>query len=147
MGAGGFHPAVRAIPRAQPPLIHAHRPALSHHHGFVNRHPFVHRRPFVRDRFRTAARGHHRGAVGYEGIGGYVLPLTYTDDAPFYGTYYDPSDVTRPIDPPLLGVPAAGILPVAERDPQIVDRGACRSQTVAVPSPSGADRSVTITRC
>ena len=69
------------------------------------------------------------------------------DDSVFYGTYYDPSDLTGWIGGPAYFVPPASVVPTAERLDRPADRGACRSETVPVPTPGGAERSVTITRC
>ena len=78
---------------------------------------------------------------------GYGLPLTYADDTAFYGTYYDPSDVTGSIVVPAYAVPPAPVPTLAGPPDPPIERVGCRSQTVAVPSPSGAEHSVTITRC
>jgi hypothetical protein len=129
-------------PSAHQPLAHAHRAPLLRHQ-FDGRHVFG-----------SAARRQNGAAVGYGDFGGYSGPLTYSDDGAFYGSYYDPSDWTGWIYPWTSKVPPAAVVPVAAREPQvagrapqIVDHGACRSETVAVPSPGAAEPSVTITRC
>jgi hypothetical protein len=133
----GFHPVVRPIHRVHP-FVHAHRPPLPHR-------PLV-RHPLVRDAFHAAARRHHRAVFGVFGFYGFGLPVTYGDDGAFIGSYYDPSDVTGALDPPAPALPPAS-LPLSVRAEAIVDRGGCRSEIVPVPSPGGAERSVTITRC
>jgi hypothetical protein len=133
--AGGLHPVVRSIHRVHPPFVHEHRAPVTRR-AFVQRHAF-----------HAAARRHHRATFGLLGFYGYGLPVTYADDGAFYGSYYDPSDVTGSTGAPVYAVPPADAAPVAERAEAAVDRGGCRSQTVAVPSPGGAERSVTITRC
>jgi hypothetical protein len=136
--AGGVHPVVRPFPHAHAPFAHG---------------PFAHARhvPFARfpgaiERAHAlrAAALRHRGAIF--GFGAYGFPITYADDAMFYGSYYDPSDVVGSINGPAYADPPADPAPVAGREAQVVDRGGCRSETVAVPSSSG-ERSITITRC
>jgi hypothetical protein len=139
--AGGFHPPVRPI---HPPVrpTHLHRPFVHHrdplfvHHKIPDRHPF-----------RFGDRRHHHRIFWVPGGFAYAYPVTYADDSAFYGTYYDPSDVTGWIGGPAYAVPPASVVPIAERLDRPVDRGACRSETVPVPTPGGAERSVTITRC
>ena len=152
---GGFHPPVSSfnhgrppvarLPVARPPVAHP-QPAHAHRapqlrHDFVGRHGFG-----------ASARRNNRGTVQYSDFGGYSGPVTSSDDGSFYGSYYDPSDRSGWFYPPIPKVPPAIVLPVAGpsvagREAQVVDRGGCRSETVAVPSPGAAERSVTITRC
>ncbi|MBV8823830.1 MAG: hypothetical protein JO220_02400 [Hyphomicrobiales bacterium] len=119
------------------------------HSRLVHRHDplFVHREFHERHAFHAAERRHHRGIFWLPGGYGSAYPLTYADGSAFYGTYYDPSDVTGAIGAPAYAVPPASVLPIAARLEAPVDRGACRSEIVAVPSPAGEERSVTITRC
>jgi hypothetical protein len=128
------HPIVRPVHREHPPFMHQHRA------------PFAPREVRERHEFRAAARRHHRAIFSLPFFG-YGLPLTYTDDAAFYGAYYDPSDVTGSIVVPAYAVPPAPVPTLAGPPDPPVERAGCRSQTVTVPSPSGAERSVTITRC
>jgi hypothetical protein len=148
--AGGFPSGMN---RGHPPLV---RP-VQRVNSFVHRRPFAHRefrehRAFRERRESFAARRHQRAIFYWPGADGYGLPVTYGDDGAFYGTYYDPSDVTASIFPPVYAVPPAPVppgpvpTPTARPDPP-GERTACRSQTVALSSPSGAERSVTITRC
>jgi hypothetical protein len=143
---GGSRPIVRPMHRVHPPFVrHVPKvdPFAHHHHA-----PFAHRDFRDRHEFRAAARRHHRGIWSLPGYYGYGLPLTYApDDTAFYGTYYDPSDVTGSIVVPPYTVPSAPVPALAGLPEPPVQRAGCRSQTVAVPSPSGAERSVTITRC
>ena len=148
VGHGGFRPVMHPVPRIHFPLVPRPRPLpqprplpLVHKHpvSFVH-HPFAHRHPF-----HTFARRHHRGIYG--GLPSYGWPVTYGGDSPFYGSYYDPSDGTGSDDPPVYTVPPAGVLPVLGASQTYVDRGGCRSETIAVPSPGAAERSVIITRC
>ena len=131
--AGGFHPMARPMPRAHAPIAHARQtpPTLLH--------------PVLRANALRAAASRHRGAFGCCGYGaGY--PITNADDGPFYGAYYDPSDFARWANVPAYAGPSAPPTPIAERPEQLVDRGSCRSETVAVPF-AGGDRSITIMRC
>jgi hypothetical protein len=135
---GGFHPP-RPMPHGHPPVARVPRAVPPVLHGAVARVHAAH----------PAAR-RNQGAVST--FDGYGYPLTYGDNGAFYGSYYDPSDVVGSIavpayTPPLYAPPPAGPAPVAEREPQVFDRGPCRSQTVSVASPSGGERSITITRC
>jgi hypothetical protein len=144
--AGGVHPMVR-LPHAPTarPLSHAHAPFA--------RRPFAHARhlPFarfpgalVRAHALRAAGLRHRGVLF--GFDGYGFPITYADDAMFYGAYYDPSDVVGSVSQPAYADPPADSATVAHGEAQVVDRGGCRSETVAVPS-SASERSITITWC
>jgi hypothetical protein len=142
--ASGFHPIVRSVPHA-PTARPAHAP-------FAHR-PFAHARHLPFQRFPGAfLRAHalragalrHRGAIF--GFDGYGFPITYADDAMFYGSYYDPSDVVGSLSAPASADPPADPAPVARGEAQVVDRGGCRSETIAVPSSAG-ERSITITRC
>ena len=167
--AGGFHPPVRPIHPAHPPLVHQHR-ALFVHHEFHERNALGHRHDRTNfDGFGGYGYGgngyggngygdngygdYGYGENGYGGRGycsysyGYRYPLSCGGYSAFYGRYYDPSDVTGSIWMSPYTVRPASVVPVAERLDPPVDRGACRSETVAVPSPGGAERSVTITRC
>jgi hypothetical protein len=132
----GFHPMVRPIHRVHP-FVHAHPPPVLH--------PPLVRHPLVRHAFHAAARRHHRAVFGGFGVYGFALPVTYTDDGAFFGSYYDPSDVTA-LDPPAPAGPPASA-PLSVRAEATFDRGGCRSEIVPLPSPGGAERSVTITRC
>jgi hypothetical protein len=133
---GGFHPVVRSMQHVHQPFVHDHRAPLIRG-AFAQRHGF-----------HAAALRRHRPFVGLYGFYGFALPFTYADDGPFFGSYYDPSDVVGSLGAPVYAVPPAGVVaPVAERAEAPLDRGGCRSQTVAVPSPGGAEQSVTITRC
>ena len=136
---GGFRPIVRPVHRVPPPFV---RPVHRVPPPFVNRPrvPFAHREFRERHEF---PRRRHRGIFTLP-LFGYGLPVTYGDDGAFYGRYYDPSDVPGPIVVPPYGVPPALVPPLAGPP---AERVGCSSQTVAVPSPSGAERSVTITRC
>ena len=127
------HPIVRPVHRVHPPFVHHHRAPFAHRE-FRERHDF------------PAARRHHR-AIFTLPFFGYGLPVTYADDSAFYGTYYDPSDVTGAIVVPAYAAPPAPVPPLAGAPEPPLERVGCRSQTVAVPSPDGAERSVTITRC
>jgi hypothetical protein len=135
---GGLHPSIRSFHRVRPPFVHAHPPFAHARPVPLTRHD-----PVRREAFHAAERRHRRVVLGLWGFGGYWLPFTYADDGAFYGSYYDPSDVTGAIDPP----PPAAVVPVAARDVPVLDRGGCRSETVALPSPDGAEHNVTITRC
>jgi hypothetical protein len=139
------------VPRIHFPLVHEHRrfppvheprrfPLVHKHRVPFIHHPFAHRRPF-----QDFARRHHRAIYG--GLPYYGFPLTYGDDYVFYGSYYDPSDGTGSDDPPVYAVPPAAVVPVAGAPQGYVDRGGCRSETIAAPSPGEAEPSVTITRC
>jgi hypothetical protein len=150
--AGGVRPTPRPTHPARSPFVH---PARS---PFVHARPMPHvpfrgapfRHDFRAHAFRAAAARHQRALLGccvYDGSG---YPITYGDDSSFYGSYYDPSDFVAPwrrsiyADPPATPAAIAGRdVPTADK---AVDRGACRSETVAMPSTSG-ERSVTITRC
>jgi hypothetical protein len=162
-GGGGAvgHPG--GFPRAAGPIHGAHPSTVRPFHR-VNPFAHQHRAPFARRAFRErrdfrerhdffAARRHPRAVFSWTGDYGYGLPVTSGDDGTFYGKYYDPSDWTGWMAPPVYAVLPAPVLPatlppapVTPTDPPI-ERAACRSQTVAVSSSSGAERSVTITRC
>ena len=120
---GGFRPSlVRPIHPVHPPIVRAVRPHFT-----------------FRGRFFHAGAGflRHRGQFSNGG-----LPYGDWGSAPFYGSYYDPSDVTGTLPPvvyPSLYPPAP--------PPQPVERVGCRSHTVTVPATSGGEREVTITRC
>jgi hypothetical protein len=151
--AGGSRPLVRSVPRAHTPFAHtpfAHTPFA--HTPFAHG-PFAHARHAPFARFPGAvARAHalraaalrHRGATF--GFGAYGFPITYADDAMFYGSYYDPSDVVGSVSGPANADPPADSATVAHGEVQVVDRGGCRSETVAVPSSAG-QHSIIITRC
>jgi hypothetical protein len=154
--AGGFssgmnrgHPLVRPGQRVRP-LADQHRAPFAHrefrdHREFRERHEFF------------AARRHPRAIFNWPGDYGYGLPTTYGDDGTFYGSYYDPSDWTGWTAPPFYAVrpawippaalPPTPVPPMAARTDPPIERAGCHSQTVAVSSPSGAERSVTIMRC
>jgi hypothetical protein len=78
---------------------------------------------------------------------GYKYPLTCGKYGAFYGTYYDPSDMTRSTWFPSSAAPRASVMPVAEQLETPINRGGCRSESVAVPAADGTENSVTITRC
>jgi hypothetical protein len=136
---GGFRPIVRPHHHVHPPFVHPHRP------------PFVHRD--IRKQHDFHGDGHHAdGHRRHRGIFtvplfGYSLPVTYGDDSAFYGNYYDPSDYIRTIVVPVYPVPPAPLPPYAGLPDPPPERVGCRSETVSVAAPSGAERSVTITRC
>jgi hypothetical protein len=127
---GGFH-AARPMQHGHPPFVHV--PHAVPLHGAV---AHVH---------ATNPAARHQRAIFT--FGGYGFPLTYGDNGAFYGSYYDPSDVVGSIGVPVYAPPPAGPPPGAEREAEVADHGACRSQTVSMPSPSGGERSITITRC
>jgi len=140
----GTHPApVRPFHRVNP---------FAHQHGAPFAREFRQHREFRNRHESFAARRHPRTIFTWTGDHGYGLPVTSGDDGTFYGTYYDPSDWIRPIVPPAYAVPPAPVAraplpaPTEQPDPP-AERTACRSQTVALSSPSGAERSVTIMRC
>jgi hypothetical protein len=142
--AGGFRPMVRPMHRVHPPMVrpvHRPRPPFVHHHPT----PFAHRDFHERRRFHAAAAHRHHRGIFTVPLFGYGVPVTYDDDSAFVGSYYDPSDVRAIVVPTYA--PPAPIPPVAGLPEPPVERVGCRSQTVAVPSPSGAERSVIITRC
>ena len=148
---GGFRPIMRPMPRVHPPMVrhrpiarpgHRVNPPFHHHPG-----PFGHRAFRDRHEFRAAARRHHRGVLTVPLFGYGGVPVTYDDDSAFVGTYYDPSDFVRTIVVPAYPLPPAPISPLAGLAEPPPERVGCRSQTVSVPSPSGAERSVIITRC
>ncbi len=139
---GGFHPHIRSFHRVPPQFVHARPPFVHAHRVPLTRHD-----PVRREAFHAAERRHHRAVLGFWGFGGYWLPFTSGDDGAFYGSYYDPSDANGAIDPPLPRFAPAAVVPVAARDVPVLDRGGCRSETVALPSPDGAEHNVTITRC
>ena len=152
--AGGFRPMLRPMHRVHPPMVRPiHRvpphvrPSHHVHPPFAHRHhsPFAHRD--FRERAFRAARRHHRGVFGGSPFYGYPLPVTYNDDSAFYGTYYDPSDITGWGVVPAYAAPPAPVPSLAGLPEPPLERVGCRSQDVAVPSPSGAERIVTITRC
>jgi hypothetical protein len=164
---GGFHPPMRPVHlpvRPVRPFVH-HRDPLFVHRLIRHRHAFEHRRD---RRNGVGFGGYGYGGYGYGGNGyggngydgngydgngycnygyGYRYPLTCGDGSAFYGTYYDPSDMTGSIRVPPYGVRPASIMPITERLDASIDRGGCRSETVPVPSPGGAESSITITRC
>src|ERR1051326_329450 len=148
---GGFRPMVRPSHRAHPPMVrpvhrvHPHvRPTSHVHPPLAHRHhvPFAHHAFGDRHAFHTAARRHHRAIFSLP-FYGYAVPVTYGDDYAFYGSYYDPSDLVVPA----YVVPPAPVPPLAGLPEPPLERVGCRSQTVVGPSPSGAEHSVTITRC
>jgi hypothetical protein len=165
-GGGGAVGHRGGFPRAAGPIHGTHPPTVRPFHRvnpFAHQHnaPFAHRAFRERRDFRArrdffAARRHPRAVFSWTGDYGYGLPVTSGDDGTFYGKYYDPSDWTGWMAPPVYAVPPAPILPAAlpppvlstaERTDSPIERAACRSQTVALSSPSGAERSVTIMRC
>jgi hypothetical protein len=84
----------------------------------------------------------------YRAIYSFGLPLTYSDSGPFFGSYYDPSDVVGSVGEPAYADQPADTSPDAAPNAQVAyDRGGCRSQTVTVASSNGGERSVTIMRC
>jgi hypothetical protein len=142
---GGFRPIARPMSRVNHPIVrpvHRMHPPFVHHH----RAPFAHRDFHKRHGFHALARRHHRGIFTVP-LFGYGLPVTYDDDNAFYGTYYDPSDGAGPIGAPAYAVPPTPTPLIAGAPEPPVERAGCRSQTVSVSSPSGAERSVIITRC
>jgi hypothetical protein len=132
---GAFHPMVRPMQRAHLPFVPERRA------------PFAQREFREQPAFHAGERRHHRTIYAWPGYFDYGLPLTYGDDGGFYGAYYDPSDLAGAVVIPVPAMPPPPVAPVAERLEAPVDRGGCRSQTVAMPTPGGADRNVTITRC
>ena len=167
--AGGFHPPVRPMHPVRPPLVRRHDPLFAHR-DFRGRRAFEHRRD---RRNSDGFGGYGYGGNGYgdngygdnsygengyadNGYGGhgycnygygYRYPLGCGGYTAFYGRYYDPSDVTGSIWIPPYTVRPASVMPIAERLVPPTDRGGCRSETVPVPTPGGAERTVTITRC
>ncbi len=168
--AGGFHSPVRPVHR---PFVHRHDPLFAHR-DFHERHPFEHRRDrknfssFVGYGGGYGSDGNGYGGNGYDDNGyadtgsgsnfygaygyckngyGYRYPFACGGYSAFYGRYYDPSDVPGSIWLPPYTVRPASITPIAERLDPPIDRGGCRSETVPVPSPGGAEGTVTITRC
>jgi hypothetical protein len=168
---GGFHPPARP---AQPVLVHRHDPLFAHRR-FRERHAFDHRhhRRNV-DGFAGYGYGggydgngygdngygdngygdNGYGDYGYAGYGyyckyGYLdgYPHTCRDYSAFYGRYYDPSDMPGSSWVPPYTVRPATVMSIAGPIDPPINRGGCRSETVAVPAPGGAERSVTITRC
>jgi hypothetical protein len=167
--AGGFHSPVRPMHR---PFVHRHDPLFAHRE-YHDRHAFNHRH---HGRNVIGFVGYGDGGYGYGGNGyddngdnsyadngygsnfygaygyckygyGYRYPFTCGGYSAFYGRYYDPSDVPGSIWVPPYTVRPAVIMSTAERLDSPIDRGGCRSETVSAPSPGGAERSVTITRC
>jgi hypothetical protein len=150
--AGGVRPTPRPTHPARSPFMHPpHSPFV---HARPMPHVPFHGAPFRHDlrahAFRAAAARQQRALLGccvYDGSG---YPITYGDDSSFYGSYYDPSDFVARLRWPTSGDPPATPAAIAGRDvptaDKAVDRGACRSETVAMPS-TGGERSVTITRC
>jgi hypothetical protein len=152
MARGGFHHHTglrhfhhRPIARAR--AFH-HHPRFGHPTGTRFVHPL-----------RAAPLASSSGAVlrvhvprggfrhGHFVAGGW--PITVWGGSAFYGSYYDPSDddvlyTARPVvdDPPDDATPVA-----ASRAPVGLMRYGCRSQDVSVTSPSGGERTVTVTRC
>jgi hypothetical protein len=128
---------VRPFHNVRPPLVNAgHAPVHAPGRG-----------PFVRTRvFRAGALRHYRAIYGW-GYG-FGLPLTYADSGPFYGSYYDPSDVTGSVSEPAYADPPAEIPAAAAPNAQAAYyREGCRSQTVTVPSSDGGESNVTVVRC
>ena len=144
-GAMGHSGGFRPVHRIHAPFVRPVRRVapFAHHH----RAPFLHRDFHDRHGFHSAAEHRHRRAIFTVPLFGYAVPVTYADDSAFYGSYYDPSDLAGSIFVPPYAVPPVRVLPVAGLPDPPPERVGCRSQTVAVPSPSGAERSVTITRC
>lgn len=170
---GGFHPPIRPTHPVHRPLVRRHDPLFAHR-DFRERHPFEHRH-HRRNDDGSAGSGYGGGGYGGGGYGGgygdngyssdgysndgyggygycnygygYRYPFTCGSYSAFYGRYYDPSDAAGSIWVPSYTVRPVSVMPIAERLDPPVNRGACRSETVAVPTPGGAERSVTITRC
>jgi hypothetical protein len=173
---GGFHPRVRPTHPVHLPFVHRHDPLFAHR-KFRERHPFEHRHHRRNDDgfVGNGYGGYGYGGGGYGGNGygdngyadngysdngygygdygycnygfGYRSPLTCGDYSVFYGRYYDPSDMTGSIWVPPYTVRPASVMSIAGRLDPPINRGGCRSETVPVPSPGGAESSVTITRC
>jgi hypothetical protein len=167
---GGFHPPVRP---SHPVLVHRHDPLFARR-NFRDRHAFDHRH---HRRNGDGFAGYGYGSGGYGGgyggngygdngyadngyddypYGGYAYcrygyrdayPLTCSDYTAFYGRYYDPSDVPGSIWVPPYTVRPSTIMSTAGRVDPPGNRGGCRSESVAVAAPGGAERSVTIMRC
>ena len=116
---GGFRSAMRPFHPAHPFLRHARPFGFSHS---IFRHA-----AFLRRNHNFSNGGYPYGDWG----GG----------APFYGSYYDPSDTVSSIAPPFIG-PA--VYPAA---PDAVERVGCRSQKVTVQATGGGEREITVTRC
>ncbi len=141
IGHGGFHHSgLRHFHRhVGMPRIRHIRPAFAH-----GRHVF----PFGSSggaalRVHLPRAFHHRHFVGAAG-----LPITVWGGTAFYGSYYDPSDDEVLYTQSVLDDPPADAAPVAEsRAPVGFARRGCRSQDVTVPSASGGERIVTVTRC
>jgi hypothetical protein len=161
-GGGGAVGHAGGSPRAVGTMHGTHAPTVRPFHRvnpFAHQHgaPFAHRDFHAHRDFRDrhdffAARRHPRAVFSWTGDYGYGLPVTSGDDGTFYGRYYDPSDWTGWTASPVYVVPPAPVPPAlamapTERPDPPVERTACRSQTVALSSPSGAERSVTIMRC
>jgi hypothetical protein len=142
---GGFRPIMRPMHHVHPPMA---RPVRRPFPPFVHHHParFLHGHFHERNRFHAIARRHHRGIFTVP-LFGYGVPVTYDDAGAFVGTYYDPSDGPGPLILPVYAAPPAPAPPLAGLPDPPAERVGCRSQTVAVPTPGGAERSVTITRC
>jgi hypothetical protein len=165
---GGFHPPVRST---HPVLVHRHDPLFAHRH-FRDRHAFDHRHHRRND---DGFGGYGYGGGGYGGNGygdngyngygdsgygdsryggyycrygyRYAYPFTCADYTAFYGRYYDPSDMVGSTWLPPYTVRPALVMSTTGQVDSPINRGGCRSETVPVPSPGGAERSVTITRC
>ena len=168
---GGFHSPARPTHPVNPRFVHRHDPLFGHR-KFRERHAFEHRHHrrnvdgFAGSGYGGGYNGDSYGGNGYGGNGygdngygdyryggngycnyGYGYPRTCANYSAFYGRYYDPSDMTGSIwVPPYTVRPASVMSTAAGLDPPI-NRGGCRSETVAVPSPGGDESSVTITRC
>ena len=100
------------------------KPALSGG-AAVGIHPW-HARPY-----------HHRRPFRHG-----LLPVVYgADYSPLYGMPYDP-----PADD-LSAYPTAGTGPTPRHISVIVRPSTCNSQTMKVPSESGGERAITVTRC
>jgi hypothetical protein len=142
--AGGVRPTPRPTHPTRPPLAHARHVPQVPFHGAPFRHDLR------AHAFRAATARHQRALLGCCTYDSFGYPTTYGDDGMFYGSYYDPSDFVGPLRWPAYADPPAAPAAVAGREAQgtdkTVDRGACRSETVAMPS-AGGERSVTITRC
>jgi hypothetical protein len=173
---GGFRPPMRPMHPVHPPLIHRHDP-LFVHRKFHDRHAFDHRRhrrnvfAFPGYGYGGYGGGNGYGDNGYgdngygddsygdnsygdNGYGGssnctygygYGSPRICGTYTAFYGRYYDPSDMPGSIWVPPYTVRPALIMSIAKDPPSA--RGGCRSETVPVAEPGGAENSVTITRC
>jgi hypothetical protein len=131
VGVRPSHVGVRPFHNVRAPFLHARHAPVHGRGAFARKHEF-----------RAAALRRYRAIYNFG------LPLTYADSGPFYGSYYDPSDVVGSVGAPAYADPPADTSPDAAPNAQVAyDRGGCRSQTVTVASSTGGERSVTIMRC